>query len=61
MAIKKNSVQRRKPSSSRRETVVKVLMTEREWSAVKLEAAKRGLATSTWLRLTALDAIKATK
>jgi len=61
MARLKENIKRRKPASSRRETVIKVLMTERELSAVKFEAAKRGLATSTWLRLTALDAVKATK
>lgn len=51
-------IKRRKPDKTRRETILKVLITEGELAEMKKAAQRRGLGTSTWMRLLALDALR---
>lgn len=58
MPTTKRSLQRRKPDSGRRETILKVLITKDELTKMREAARRRGLGTSTWMRLMALDALQ---
>jgi hypothetical protein len=51
-------MRRRKSAASRRETILKVLITEEELALMKEAAQRCGLGTSTWMRLMALDALQ---
>ncbi len=52
-------IKRRKAASARRETVVKVLVTNDEYSALQASAERAGVSLSTWLRLVAMKATAA--
>lgn len=58
MPTAKPPIKRRKPDGRRREAILKVLITEEELAQMKEAARRRGLGTSTWMRLMALDALQ---
>jgi hypothetical protein len=49
-------IKRRKRADARRETVVKVLVTEDEHGVLQAGAERAGVSLSTWLRLVGLKA-----
>jgi hypothetical protein len=49
-------IKRRKAAGARRETIVKVLVTDSEHAAIRAAAERDGLSVSTWLRLAGIRA-----